>query len=371
MEKFQPFAKTSGSYNTFNYGFYFTHKFNKQPNSYKSLRILYKDSVISKLEKEYKCIHEGKVAFLNKNKIEDVTSVYGYEGDEILIYLERSKLLDSFDQESDEEWAGTEATRDIKSRALTVFILYTKKEELEKALKLFDRYEEENKNNVNLIVGSPGEGFGLREFTTKLPTPDIDLELNYGKEFVTKHKTILKRLNTTNDTGLIILNGKPGTGKTTYIKYLTTLVNKKIIFVPPSMADGITAPNFLPFLLENKNCILVIEDAERVVGSRESEAGNGVSNILNMTDGILGDCLNIQIIATLNTEKEKIDKALLRKGRLIVEHEFKELPEDNVKRLFNQLGIKKEVTKPLTLTEIYNHDEADLKEEPKKFIGFR
>jgi len=97
MDKFQPFSKSSGNYNPFNHAFYFAHRFNKQPNSYKSLRILYKDTVISKLEKEYNRIHEGRVAYLNKNKIDEVTSVYGYEGDEIIIYLERSKLLDSFD----------------------------------------------------------------------------------------------------------------------------------------------------------------------------------------------------------------------------------------------------------------------------------
>ena len=92
----------------------------------------------------------------------------------------------------------------------------------------------------------------------------------------------------------IVISGKAGTGKTTYIKYLTTLLKKKVIFVPPNMTEGITAPNFLPFLMENKNSILVIEDAEKVIGSRESnDTNNGVSNILNMTDGILGDCLNI------------------------------------------------------------------------------
>ena len=61
--------------------------------------------------------------------------------------------------------------------------------------------------------------------------------------------------------------------------------------------------------------ILIIEDAERVISDRESNGSPaGVSNILNLTDGILGDCLNIQVIATFNMKREKIDQALLRKG---------------------------------------------------------
>lgn len=334
--------------------------------------MVYKDSIIKKLEKEYKLVHKHLVAYPNKNKIEQSVSVYGFEGDEILIYLERSKLIESFEEVADDEYASSDVSRDVKSNAVNVYILYTNEEELKKVLGMLERQETEKKNNINLIVGAPGEGYTLREFTTKLPCKEVDLELNYGKEFVKKHEIILERLNKQNGSGLVVLNGKPGTGKTTYIKYLTTQIEKRIIFVPPSMAEGLTGPNLLPFLMENKNSILIIEDAEKVIGCRESsDTNNSVSNILNMTDGILGDCLSLQVIATLNTPREKIDKALLRKGRLIAEHEFQELSEENVKKLFDKLKIKKDVTKPLTLTEIYNHDEDDQVTEPKKYIGFK
>ena len=69
--------------------------------------------------------------------------------------------------------------------------------------------------------------------------------------------------------------------------------------------------------MKHKNSVLVIEDAERVISDRQGHGSSaGVSNILNLTDGILGDCLNIQIIATFNMARERIDSALLRKGRL-------------------------------------------------------
>ena len=76
-------------------------------------------------------------------------------------------------------------------------------------------------------------------------------------------------------------------------------------------------------MMKYPDSVLIIEDAEKVVRNRN---GNGnetaVSNLLNLSDGILGDCLKTQIVATFNTERQLIDKALLRKGRLIAEYKF-------------------------------------------------
>jgi hypothetical protein len=374
---YQPFSTVTGSYSVFSPSFYFAHKFHKQPNSYRPCRLLYKDNCVEKLKKHYSTIFESVVSFRDsKDKTHEVLSAIAFEGKDIVVYLERSRLMENLSEDylDDEYDAGV--SKDVRSSVFSISIFYSERAELDKTLQHFEIHKTENKNNIFLITGTPGDGYMLREFTTKLPskTKDFDLELNYEDDFIKKHKVILKRLKAPNDTGLIILNGKPGTGKTTYIKYLTTLLDKKIIFVPPAMAEGITAPNFLPFLMENKNCILVIEDAEKVVGTRDSnDTNNGVSNILNMTDGILGDCLNIQIIATLNTTKEKIDSALLRKGRLIADYEFKELPVEKVKKIFEKLKIKVDVTTPLTLTEIYNYEEGEAstqKKEPLRKIGF-
>jgi SpoVK/Ycf46/Vps4 family AAA+-type ATPase len=199
--------------------------------------------------------------------------------------------------------------------------------------------------------------------------------LNYGKEFVKKYDNILQKLRNDKKSGLVLFSGVPGSGKTTIVKNLAMNIDKKIIFVPPGTVDIITTPGFLNFMLDHKNSILLIEDAEKVIRSREGEGSNpeGVSNILNLTDGFLGDCLNLFIIATFNTPREKIDKALIRKGRLVAEHHFDELTADQANIILQKIGSKRKADKNMTLAEIYNEEggmEEKAQEKEKKRIGF-
>ena len=224
-------------------------------------------------------------------------------------------------------------------------------------------------NNIALVIQTP-RGYDTTSF--ELPDQKLDIELGYGKGFKPIHEKIINTLNKKNGKGLVLLHGTPGTGKTHYLKFLASKIkDKRVLFIPPFLADFITSPEMTPFLIQNAGSVLFIEDAERVITDRNNGGGNGVSNILNITDGILSDILNIQIVATFNMDKAKIDSALLRKGRLIAEHKFDSLPIADSNNLLKHLGKKYEATKPMTLTEIYNVEEAEYKSEDKYSpIGF-
>jgi len=235
--------------------------------------------------------------------------------------------------------------------------------------KLFTQRKHES-NYVGLIVKT-NHGYDTMPF--KLPTQTIDIRMNYGDAFEPVHEKIISTLNQKNGKGLVLLHGTPGTGKTHYLKYLASQISgKRILFVPPYLVDFITSPEMTPFLIHNSNTILFIEDAERVITDRNESGSTGVANILNLTDGILSDILNIQIVATFNMDKHKIDKALLRKGRLIAEHQFGKLSLEDTNRLIRHLKLGDDVSSGMTLTEIYNMAEVEYKsEEPKtRSVGF-
>jgi hypothetical protein len=79
-----------------------------------------------------------------------------------------------------------------------------------------------------------------------------------------------------------------------------------------------------------------------------------ISNLLNITDGLLADCLHIQIVCTFNTDYSRAMKKSLPASKLIAEYEFKELDIYQAKSLVNKLGLNIDVNKSMSLEEIYS-----------------
>lgn len=229
-----------------------------------------------------------------------------------------------------------------------------------------NRIREDKKGIINLICKT-AHGFELKEYNIK--DPKIDFDLNYNDDFKAIDAIILERLNKEDSQGLVMLYGDPGTGKTSYIRRVVNFINKRVLYLPPDMATELSNPGLIAFLTRIPNSILIIEDAENVLIKRQGQHNQAISNILNLSDGLFGDCLNIQIIATFNTSISNIDEALLRKGRLIAKYEFKKLSEDRVKKLTKKLGIKFEKDSG-TLAEIYNCSDEDFSQKGRQKIGF-
>lgn len=182
----------------------------------------------------------------------------------------------------------------------------------------------------------------------------IDLAANYNDDFL-EINDIIDESMSEESSGLVLLHGQPGTGKTSYIKHLLSKHNEvDFIFVQNDFVNELIKPDFITFLINHKNSVLIIEDAEKVILSREKENSNSVvSTILQLTDGLFSDYLNIKIICTFNTDKKNIDEALLRKGRMIAFYEFKELKAKKVDAILESKGLAAQ-GKDMTLAELFN-----------------
>ena len=217
---------------------------------------------------------------------------------------------------------------------------------------------------INMIEVK-GNAFSMQEHAVYDDFEIKDLDVNYGSGFEKFHNELMQRFNTSTK-GLVLFHGEPGTGKTYYIRHLLRkMVSRKkvVIYMPPNMVDHLVEPAFMTFLAgevkdwsnDGNFCVLLIEDAEPLLAKRQEGVRiQGITNLLNMSDGILNDMLNLQIICTFNVDLRKLDSALLRPGRLIARKEFKPLGELDANILAQRLGIKHHFTSSATLGEIYS-----------------
>jgi len=224
------------------------------------------------------------------------------------------------------------------------------------------------KLTIQMVMYKPEAGFYLSPITVDKYMDDIFD--NYNEDLKEVFEVTKKALTETSK-GVAIFHGDKGSGKTTFIRFLVNYdFGKKIIFLPSSLSNSISEPNFMTFLtLQCKNSIFILEDAEDLVTSRESKQSfnKSLSDVLQMTDGIMNDNLKTIFILTFNTSLDNIDSALLRAGRLIAEYRFSELTEDRAIALYKKLG--KEPGSKRMLCDIYNDEPPRKKEETKK-IGF-
>jgi hypothetical protein len=239
----------------------------------------------------------------------------------------------------------------------------------------------ETGSKVHLFIKDQYNEYSFQPINVTVPE-DIDLKLNYGTKFEEIDKTIKERL-TSNKCGLFMFHGPPGTGKTTYIKYLAGQINRDFIYIPTTMIENFTSdPNCLNVLIQKSNSIIILEDAEKAIMKRQGDGldSSAVSSLLNLSDGILGDILKTSVILTYNCPKQDIDTALRRKGRLQVDYEFGKLNVSDAKKLAKHIKLDKKtienITDPMSVAEIYNLEkEVDLNEEKheekqERVIGF-
>lgn len=218
---------------------------------------------------------------------------------------------------------------------------------------------DDDKNEVGILVrGTMGYTMSYLQFKKM----DIDITKTYNDDLPIE--AVSNFINNEN-TGLCLFYGEPGTGKSTFIKYLIQEYKKHFIILNADILYDSTSNSLISEFIENKDAIYIIEDCEKLLVSRDNQQNPLISAFLNMTDGILAEVISCKFICTFNTALTNIDNALLRKGRLKLKYEFKKLSKDKVHELIPELN------EDMSVADVFNYKkENDFSKKITRKIGF-
>lgn len=223
----------------------------------------------------------------------------------------------------------------------------------------------ENKHNLNSI-GLSSNTIELNEI--KYDDIDVEnIEEYYSKQTFKNLSKWLKKAKK-HESGLSIFYGNRGTGKTSAIKFLASKLDSNLIFIPNNLVDStINSSDFLKFLKNQKNPILVLDDCEIIFNEFFTKSNIISNNLMQLVDGLLSNKLNISIITIFNVDdKNEIDHNLIDCNNLIDIIEFTDLSNSEANQLSEILGYKQKHKDGIKLIDLIKNTKSD----NKKRLGF-
>jgi hypothetical protein len=174
---------------------------------------------------------------------------------------------------------------------------------------------------------------GHRSRTIRVPIWN-DIAMNYAAATAARLSAMMNTGQPTSGGQLTLWHGEPGTGKTFALRALSWVWRDWSDFeyvMDPERFFGETH-YMLDVLLgqdddgEERWRTLILEDTgELVVADVKRESGQGLSRLLNLADGLIGQGLRVQFLLTSNEIAGALHPAVLRPGRCAFEVEFKPL----------------------------------------------
>ena len=271
-----------------------------------------------------------------------------------LIKLEEKIYISFYEYKTDEEYQCSNFIFYFDGREITSDQINEYFETIQSAVIDYQKPEDRNLNYINIQQGQ----LDIEPIFKKYQIlPNKDSELNFYDFYPSKTRkgmrSVIKKIKN-NTNGLYLMCGENGTGKTSFINYLSDKIKKPVIIVPFNIIHTfLTGIDLIEIVKQNPNTLFVIDD----VDTFSDNYGSIFNGILQITNGILKKSVLSSFLLIFNNKNvNEIPKELIRKSEEVIH--FNKLSVNEIKKILNDVDIDKIPTSETKIGDLVHNSKS-------------